>query len=152
MALRAGAFYDFPQSFGLQLALDRPFQVRSGTVIRCDGRIRHKRSVWRAGGEMGAYRYAFNHSGVWLTGTMARQTGWDGRFALEMRLGQGVLRTFYDGKVYIADQRGKVVERPLGGRWYALTQLAIQPGRRLRAAGNTRLFIEPALWSPPDER
>jgi len=61
---------------------------------------------------------------------------------------QGVLRTFYDGKVYQEQTDGSIKEAPLFGRTYATTGFSYGQNWRISNHSRNAWFIQlrPSVW------
>src|SRR5262249_55903586 len=66
----------------------------------------------------------------------------------ELSLEQGVLRTFYDGKVYQQQSDGSIKELPLFGRTYATTGFSYAQNWSISNRGRNAWFIllKPSVW------
>jgi hypothetical protein len=141
-------FYDSPQSYGLSAGIDWPYKSIIKTYVSANGSstIRQKERFF--GLQTSFYRYPYNSTGVLLVPTIGSRHYVNSKFFYETTLGIGVLRTFYDGKVYAVDASGTVTEKSLFGRFYATTHLASsfnfllqKPGHKILA-----LQVKPSLW------
>jgi hypothetical protein len=144
----ASLLYDFPQSYGLTAGIDWPYKSIIKTHVTLNGNSTIKQKDRFFGLQAGFYRYPYNYTGVLLVPTMGSRHYVNERYFYETSLGIGVLRTFYDGKVYAVDALGNVTEKRFFGRFYATTHLASsfnfllqKPGHKILA-----LQVKPSLW------
>jgi hypothetical protein len=140
--------YDFPKSYGLSAGISWPISSKIKSYLSVNGNTLTKSKDLFFGLQTGVYRYPLNYTGVLLVPTFGVRHYTNGKFFYETSVGLGMLRTFYDGKVYEVDASGNVVEKALFGRFYATTQLAFAFNLLLQRPGSKTLAlqIKPSLW------
>jgi hypothetical protein len=140
--------YDFPESYGITSGIQLPLRFIIKNITLKSGRTVTKQRDIVGGVNAGFYRYSYNYTGVILLPFIARRRYYHSTFFTEASLGMGVLRTFYDGKVYKVDAAGNVSEAKLFGRFYATTNLAWSFNWLLNKPGqsNIALQLKPSLW------
>jgi hypothetical protein len=146
--VHASLLYDFPQSYGITAGIDWPLKATIKRHISKKGPVVIKSKDLFFGILTGAYRYPLNYTGVLLVPTIGLRHNVRSSFFYETALGVGVLRTFYDGKVYAVDASGNVTEKSLFGRFYATTNISTAFNFRLHQQGykTLALQIKPSVW------
>lgn len=146
--VQASFLYNFPQSYGLTAGVYYPFRSVVKKHISKDGRMvtRQKDRFW--GLEAAGYRYPYNYTGILLMPTVGVRHYVNRSFFYELSLGIGVLRTFYDGKVYEVSASGGVEEKSLFGRFYTTTHLSSAFNFLLQKPGNkiVAVQVKPSIW------
>lgn len=146
--LQASLLYDFPQSYGVTVAVSYPLKSIVKTRVSKSGTMltRQKDGFW--GLEAGGYRYPYNYTGILLMPFIGVRQYTRHSFFYETSLGVGVLRSFYDGKVYEVDADGNVKEKSLFGRFYATTDVSSAFNFLLQKPGHPilALQVKPTLW------
>jgi hypothetical protein len=138
--------YDFPESYGLTGSIDLP--VKSITKkYRRGGNDFFQKDIYLEG-LLGFYRYPFNYTGVIVLPSIGIRYFKKENFFTELSAGIGLLRTFYDGKVYQVEPNGSVKELPLFGRNYAITNVSYGLNWQLNKTKQKILAfrIKPSLW------
>jgi hypothetical protein len=144
--IEASLLYDFPQSYGLTVAMNRPFRsVIKNKVYH--GKITSTQRDYFLEGGIGFYRYPFNHTGIFLFPLIGSRSVHAFHYH-QFAMGIGLLRTFYDGKVYEVERSGNVKELPLFGRYYAIANFSYAVGWQLKKPSLQRFSIQakPQLW------
>ncbi len=142
-------FYDFPQSFGFSGGIDFPVKSKLITSVNDSGATKIKYCDRIFSANTGFYRYTFNHSGLYFFSSIGKRYSKDRPFYLEWLISVGILRTFYDGRVYTVDDNGTVKELKYYGRYYALTGLSAVFGYNFERNKKPKPFaigIKPSLW------
>jgi len=138
----ASLFYDFPQAYGIMGSVSSPYR----TIVRSrkskDGFTRRKDRF--LAGEGGLYRYPLNYTGLLLLPGFGTRHYRNNSFFYETIINIGVLRTFYDGKVYEVDATGNVKEKKAFGRFYATTHLSTAFDFRINKV--TFFEVKPSAW------
>ena len=146
--VHASLLYDFPKSYGLTAGIHVPYRSIEKERLSKDGKrlIKLKDRYW--GVDAGFYRYPFNYTGMLLVPFIGVRHYFSNTFFYETSIGAGLLRTFYDGKVYEVNANGIVKEKLLFGRWYAVNSLAWSFNFAVQKAGNKMMAIQikPLLW------
>ena len=146
--VHASLLYDFPKSYGITAGVNYPFRSIEKKRVSKDGRqsIRQKDKFWLM--EAAVYRYPYNYTGILLVPAIGTRHYVNRSFLYETSLGIGILRTFYDGKVYEVDASGNVQEKSLFGRFYATTHLSSAFIFLLQKPGGKTLAFEikPSIW------
>ena len=137
--------YDFPQSFGLSGGLNLPIKSIDKTYSSKRGKGSAKQIDLIAGFNAGFYRYPYNYTGVFLAPFIGKRHYSSSTFFTESSISIGVLRTFYDGKVYKVDPAGNVTDAGLFGRFYATTSFAYSLNWVPRNP-NIALQLKPSFW------
>ncbi len=144
---QASLLYDFPQSYGLTAGINRPFASVIKNKVHLNGRITSKQKEFFFAANVGFYRYPFNSTGLFLFPSVGirRVKSWHYQ---EFAAGAGLLRTFYDGRVYEVDAAGNVKELSLFGRFYATANFSYAIGWQLKKPSLQKLDIQvkPQLW------
>lgn len=141
----ASLLYDFPESFGMTLGIQLPLRSIIKNTLSKSGKPFTKQKDIVAGLNAGFYRYPYNYTGVILLPSIGMRRYFHPSFFTEVSFGIGVLRSFYDGKVYKVDAAGNVSEAGLFGRFYATTNLGWSFHWLLNKP-NLVLQLKPSLW------
>ncbi len=140
--------YDVPQSYGISADVSYPFSSIIKNRISKRGRLftRQKDRFW--GVAATAYRYPYNYTGVLLMPFVGTRHFVNTHIFFETSLGVGVLRSFYDGKVYEVDVSGNVTEKPIFGRFYVTTHLSWAFNLLIQKVGSKTLALQvrPSIW------
>jgi hypothetical protein len=142
-------FYDFPRSTGFAGGVDLPLQSKLKTITHQNGRQTVKHRDLIVAGDLGFYHYAFNNSGLYFISSIGKRFYKLRPYYFEMRANIGLLRTFYDGRVYTVDDNGNVKEKKNFGRYYAVTGLSFVFGHDFERSKKPRpiaIDIKPSLW------
>jgi hypothetical protein len=142
---QASVLYDFPQSHGMTLGVEVPLHSINKIITSKKGKTSTIERDIIGGINAGFYRYPYDYTGVLLLPFVGRRHYHSPNFFTESSLGVGVLRTFYDGKVYKVDGSGNVSEANLFGRFYATTNLSFGFNWLLHNP-NIALQLKPSLW------
>ena len=146
--VHASLLYDFPKSYGITTGVNFPFRSIEKKRISKNGRqsTMQKDKFWAI--EAAVYRYPYNYTGVLLVPAIGTRHYVNRSFFYETSLGIGILRTFYDGKVYDVDASGNVQEKSVFGRFYATTHLSSAFNFLLQKFGDKTLALEikPSIW------
>ena len=140
--------YNFPQSYGVSASVDYPFKsiVKKSILKNGDIFTKQKDRYWEL--QAAVYRYPYNYTGVLLVPAIGARRYVSKSIFYETSFGIGVLRTFYDGKVYQVDASGNVSTKSLFGRFYATSHLASSFNYLLQNSGGkiVALHFKPSLW------
>lgn len=142
-------FYDFPQSFGIAAGVDFPVSSKLKTTFSKNGKEKLSFRDLIIAGDIGFYRYRFNHSGLYFLSSIGKRYYDAGPYYFEMLLSIGVLRTFYDGRVYMVDDNGNIKEKKNFGRYYATSGLSFAFGHNFERSKKPRPFAiqaKPFIW------
>ncbi|MEO6916452.1 MAG: hypothetical protein ABI151_13160 [Chitinophagaceae bacterium] len=139
---QASLLYDFPQSFGVITGISWPFRTIVKSRIPGKSFIRRKDRFLAV--EAGFYRYPFNYTGLLLMPGYGARHYRSQSFFYETIVSLGLMRTFYDGKVYDVNATGNVTEKKLYGRFYATTHLS--SAFDFRASKLITLEVKPSVW------
>lgn len=144
----ASLLYDFPESYGMTLGIQFPFQSINKELISRSAAGFTKRKDMITGFTTGFYRYPYNNTGIILSAFIASRRYYHRSLFTEIAVDLGMLRTFYDGRVYKVDAAGNIMERHLFGRFYATTGLSYSFDWLLSKTGehNIALQLRPSLW------
>jgi hypothetical protein len=146
--IQTSLFYDFPQSYGITAGMNWPLKATIKSHISKNGDMVIKSKDLFFSLLTGVYRYPLNYTGVLLVPAIGIRHNVKRSFFYETSLGIGVLRTFYDGKVYQVNASGNVSEKSLFGRFYATTHLSTAFNFQLQKLGNRNMALQlkPSLW------
>ena len=122
--IHAALLYDFPQSFGFTSGADYLFRTKIKITKRGNEIVKTALTSYLFSADLGFYRYPFNHTGVILKSAVGLKYSGKGKFISELLFEAGLLRTFYDGKVYEVSDSLTIKERKLFGRFYATSGIA----------------------------
>jgi hypothetical protein len=141
--------YDIPQSFGITCGADYSFRTKIKITKRGNETVKTSVINYLFSADMDFYRYRFNHTGFILKSAVGVRHSGEGKFISELLFEAGLLRTFYDGKVYEVSDSNSIKEKKLFGRFYATIGMAGIFGWDLEK--NNRkipvfLFLKPSLW------
>jgi len=143
----ASLLYDFPESFGMTVGIYLPLQSITKNFIYKNGKSITKQKDIVTGVNAGFYRYPYNYTGVIFSPFIAKRRYYHPSFFTETAVSIGMLRTFYDGKVYKVDASGNVTELGLFGRFYATTGFSYGFNWLLKSSQhNIALQLKPSLW------
>lgn len=144
----ASVLYDFPQSYGLSAGVNYPLKSVLKNRISKKGKLHTKQTEKFAGVNAAAYRYPFNYTGIFLMPFIGVRHYVHPSLFYETSLSVGVLRTFYDGRVYEVNAAGSVSQKSLFGRFYATTGFSWCFGFLLNKQGHSicALQFKPMLW------
>ncbi|HEY6956459.1 MAG TPA: hypothetical protein VI385_14515 [Flavisolibacter sp.] len=137
--------YDFPQSFGLSSGINLPLKSVDKKCVSKGGKALEKQKEIIAGFNLGFYRYPYNYTGVLLSPFIGKRHYSSSTFFSETSVSIGVLRTFYDGKVYKVDPAGNVTGAGLFGRFYATSSISYALNWLLNKPAFA-LQLRPSLW------
>jgi hypothetical protein len=147
--VHASGFYDFPQSFGFTAGVDFVVHSTQKNITRRNGKTLQRTKDRIVNADIGLYRYSFNHTGLMFMPTIGTRYTKQGGYYFETQAGIGLLRTFYDGRVYEVDGSGNVKEKKAFGRYYTTTQLALVFGYDFSKCTHLRpiaIQLKPILW------
>ena len=147
--IHATFYYDFPQAFGFASGLDFPISSKLKITYEKNGteKISHRDLI--ISGDVGFYRYRFNHSGLYFTPAIGKRYYDIRPHYFEMLLSLGVLRTFYDGRVYTVGDDGYVKEKKNFGRYYFTSGFSVAFGHDFERSHNPKPFavqVRPSFW------
>jgi hypothetical protein len=147
--IHASGFYDFPQSFGASAGVDFVIHSKQKNITRRSGKTIQRTKDRIINADIGFYRYGFNHTGLMFSPTIGTRYTKQSGYYFETQAGLGLLRTFYDGRVYEVDGNGNVKEKKAFGRLYATTQLAMVFGwdfSKNHSKHPIAIQLKPILW------
>jgi hypothetical protein len=146
--LHTSLFYDFPQSFGFTTGFDYLFRTKPGITKRQNEIAKTTSKSYLFSADLGFYRYPFNHTGVILKSAVGIRYSKE-KFISALLFEAGLLRTFYDGKVYEVSDSLSIKEKKLFGRFYATSGITGIFGWDFEK-NNHRLpvivFLKPSTW------
>ena len=136
--------YDFPQSYGFTVGIDRPFV----SVLKMNNGATKKQKDFFVSLNAGCFRYPFNYTGILVLPSAGIRYFKKKHYYSELAISMGILRTFYDGTVYHVDNNGTVSQLPLFGRNYALTGISYAADWQIkkRNSGFWTVQLKPVLW------
>jgi hypothetical protein len=141
--------YDIPQSFGFTCGADYSFGTKIKITKRGNETVKTALTSYLFSADLGFYRYPFNHTGFILKSAVGMRYSGEGKFISELLFEAGLLRTFYDGKVYEVSDSNTIKEKKLFGRFYATTGVAGIFGWDLEKDNRkipVFIFLKPSLW------
>ncbi|MGC4038801.1 MAG: hypothetical protein QM764_22780 [Chitinophagaceae bacterium] len=147
--IQGNFFYDFPQSFGAVAGIELPLKNKVISRVDTSGKVKLKYRDWVLNGNVGFYRYTFNHTGLFLFPSIGKRYNKGRPYYFEWLLSVGLLRTFYDGQVYSVDDNGTVKQLKNYGRFYTLTGVSTVFGHDFEKNKKPKPFaidIKPSLW------
>ena len=146
--LYAAFLADFPESYGLSAGVAAPF----ASVLKKNvgnGSITSKQKDYFVSLSSGFYRYPYNYTGLYFYPALGVHVNKNQSPAYhELAVGVGLLRTFYDGKVYEIDPSGNIKELPFFGRYYATANFSYTVGWQLQKHGLKQfdIMVKPSFW------
>ncbi len=146
--VQTSLLYDFPISYGITTGISYPLKSIVNKRILKNGKLHTKQKDMFWGGNLGVYRYPYNYTGVLVAPFIGMRHFTHKSFFLESSFSVGLLKTFYDGKVYQVDASGNVKEKSLFGRLYATTHFSSAFNFMLQKSRHPMLAlqIKPTLW------
>jgi len=135
--------YDFPHSYGLTVASSFPLLSNK----RATTQNLHRAKFISA--ELVGYRHPFEYTSLSANAAIGIRYIHSSTFFTELRFHQGILRSFYDGKVYELEANGTIKEMTLAGRTYLTSGFSYSLNWALSRARSNLWFIEfrPFLWA-----
>src|SRR5579875_2000815 len=147
--VQASFYYDVPLSFGAKAGFEFPFRNKTKIISKKNGQQKIKSVDYLFACNGGFYRYAFNSTGISLVPSVGIRHNIGRIFYSEWFIGMGLLRTFYDGKVYEVSSSGAIAEIPLFGRFYAISSFSAVAGWDFEKAKKQfplAVQVKPGLW------
>jgi len=140
--------YDFPGSYGFTFGTSIPFHSIIKEKAREDSKNRCSERDEFISAELGGCRNPFAYTAIIASAGMGIRYSKSTKHFNELSFSEGILRTFYDGKVYELGQDGNIKERKLFGRTYLTTSLAYSINWGLNNRNSNLWFIQvkPAVW------
>lgn len=146
--VQAALLYDFPQSYGASAGATIPFASVARKKLP-DTHTITKQKDYFISGTIGFYRYPYNYTGTYFFPSLGVHVSKASvQTYHEFAAGLGLLRTFYDGKVYKIDVAGNVRELQLYGRFYAVANFSYALGWQFRKPKLAKwdIQLKPSLW------
>ncbi len=139
--------YDFPKSYGFSISADKPLLYLKNARRSINRPAKGKEKVLFLSAELGAYRYPLNYTGVFFTPTIGIRHYYS-HFFSDLSFKMGLLRTFYDGVVYIVSSGGVVKNLKFYGRSYAVSGLSYCWNWQLQRSTWKGIYLQvkPTLW------
>ncbi|HEV7620268.1 MAG TPA: hypothetical protein VGO09_00970 [Flavisolibacter sp.] len=146
--LYASLLYDFPTSYGIKTSAGMPIKSFIKKRKLENGNIQYKEKDLFISVTLGGYRYPLNYTGIFLMPGIGIRYYKSQKTFTEIAFELGMLRTFYDGRVYEVSANGTINTLPLFGRFYLLSGLSYALNFKLNEKKMNNLFIhiKPALW------
>jgi len=144
--LHAVANYDFAKSYGISAGVSIPFH--SVISQKHHENLRAGRKEEFISVESGIDRRPFAYTSAYFhVGAGVRFARSEQHFT-ELNFEQGVLRTFYDGRVYEEQPDGSIKELTLFGRTYARTGISCAQIWNISRETSNAWFIllKPSIW------
>jgi hypothetical protein len=133
--------YDFLKGYGVSIGTSASFRsINKGKA--------HLKKDDFVSLELGGYRYPFEYTSMFVNAGIGIRYARSEKHFSELSFSQGLLRTFYDGKVYEMDQNGNIKELTLFGRTYLTSQFAYSLNYRINNGSLHAWFIQlkPSVW------
>lgn len=146
--ISTAALYDFPQSFGATAGIGFPFKHITTYKEKNGVAFTHNKERI-VEGDLGFYRYPFNHTGLLLNAFIGTKQLYKNGCFFKNLLGAGLLRTVYDGKVYAVDDGGNIKTKNFYGRTSATINFALAygfDGLYLKKPKPVTIAVEPMFW------
>ena len=145
--LYAVATYDFAQSYGASVGTSIPFHSIYNQKHHENLQGTSTKDLFMSM-ELGTDLRPFAYISVYVNaGVGVRFTRSEKHFT-ELSFEQGLMRTFYDGKVYAEQSDGSIKELTLFGRTYASSGLSYGLNWRINHGSRNAWFIQirPSVW------
>jgi hypothetical protein len=144
--LNAVANYDFAKSYGVSAGVSIPFH--SVISQKHHENLRAGRKEGFISVESGIDRRPFAYTSAYFYVGVGVRFAKSEKHFTELSFEQGVLRTFYDGRVYEEQSDGSIKERTLFGRTYAATSFSYAQAWSISPRRSNAWFIlvKPCVW------